>query len=146
MSAVGSVVVPLYREGLEFWSQLISECKRQVEAINSAIANHGQEQDGVLTVPSGEDLRVIKSGLPSTTLAATLNFHSWGPVIRGSVRGWEDQSMEYFPHEFELTLARDLDGAVVAIYDEGRSFSPRELACYLTQNFRRCFPALALPC
>ena len=145
MSAVGSSVVPLYEEGLEFWSRLSSECKRQVEAINKAITNHGSEDDKVSLLP-GEDLRLVKRGYPSTQLTASLNFQAWGPVIRGSIRGWEEQSLEYFPHEFEFAIAKDLDEAIVAIYEEGKSFSSKDLARYLMQIFRRCFPGLSLPC
>ena len=65
-------------------------------------------------------------------------------MISVSVTGDEAEDLEFFPQEFELPIATDLDGSIVAIFEEGRSFSPRELATYLAQSLRRCFPGLRL--
>jgi len=45
-----------------------------------------------------------------------------------------------------MPIATDLDNQIVAIYDEGRSFSPHEVASYLTQCFHRCHPHISFPC
>ncbi len=76
----------------------------------------------------------------------SINYCAWGPMLDGIITGQEDDDREFCPEEFSIPIARDLDGSVVAIFDEGRSFSANELAAFLMQSFRRCFPGLTLPC
>jgi hypothetical protein len=72
---------------------------------------------------------------PSTRVKLTLNFLSCGPKIDGTIDGQQTHGTGFLPHEFELPIAMDLDSQMVAIYDEGRSFSPHEVANDLTQYF-----------
>ena len=147
MSAASKpVATPLFHEGNEFWEELRSELQRQIEQINHAVFRNGcTEEDLVRWIPA-EGIRLLRSRNPSTGIQADLYFRSWGPVITGAITGYQDEDYRFVPEEFEILLARDLDGSVVAIFDEGRSFSPRELAAYLAQHFRRCFPDISLPC
>lgn len=147
MSAASKpAATPLFAEGTEYWQELVGELKRQTEGINQAAAQHGLPDECFIHWHPGAGVRLMRSQRPSTGIEADLNFHSWGPTISGSITGYEDEQSPFFPQEFEVMIARDLDGAVVAVFDEGRSFSPRELAAYLSQHFRRCFPEIALPC
>jgi hypothetical protein len=91
-------------------------------------------------------IHVVRKWYPSTEIEINLNFERWGPVIKTLVTGHQHEDLRFYPEEQEILLARDLDGKVVAVLGEGRSYSPRELACYLAQNLRRCFPDIALPC
>ena len=91
-----------------------------------------------------EDLRMSKSGHPSTTVKLIIGYYPWGPMLSLAITGHQTEDWEFFPEECEMPIAMDVDGSVVAIYEEGRSFSPRELATYLTQAFRRCFPGVCL--
>ena len=147
MSAASKpAATPLFAEGTEFWQELVAELKRQTEQINQAAAQHGLTDDHLVHWLPGAGVRLMRSQRPSTGIDADLHFRSWGPVISGSITGYEDDECRFFPEEFEVMIAKDLDGAVVAVFDEGRSFSPRELGAYLTQHFRRCFPDIPLPC
>lgn len=145
-AAQTSAAAPLFQEGSEFWQELLEECRKKVEAMNACAVHHGADTDDLLEWRRGGDLHIVKAGCPSTTVKAIIQFHAWGPVISVTVDGSEYEDTRFPREEFELPIAKDLDGEVVAIYDEGRSFSPRDLACYLAQSFHRCFPGVALPC
>lgn len=140
-AASASAPIPLYQEGKQYWQDLADECKRYVECVNATLVRHGIESDALLEcMVAAESLQIHKSRKPSTQIKLTLSFRSWGPVIAASVRD-QRSSVE----EFELPIAVDLDGQIVAIYDEGRSFSPHEVASYLKQSFHCCYPGISLP-
>ena len=136
---------PLRDEGLRFWDELVEECKKQADAINRVLSHHGRSDADFLECRASQQLHVIRSRFPSTTGRLTLSFERWGPVLSVSVNGFQRPDFEFRPEEFEMPLAKDGDGHVIAIFDEGRSLSPREVACLLMQRFRRCFPRIPLP-
>lgn len=145
MSAAAiSAPTPLYLEGNEYWKQLLDECKRQTEVINSVVSEKGLSSDYYVQCTTGPELRMLKSANPSTTVKLIIGFYAWGPMLSLAITGHQSDDWEFFPEECEMPVATDTDGAIVAIFDEGRSFSPRELAAYLTQAFRRCFPGVCL--
>ncbi len=146
MSAAASARTPLSQEGGEYWANLIAECQRRTQAINAVASQHGVPADSLIECRSGPHLNIFKPGCRLTSVKVSINYCSWGPMIDGIVTGLEDDDTEILPEEFTLQIAHDLDGSVIAIYDEGRSFSARELATFLMQSFRRCFPGLSLPC
>ena len=146
MSAASVAPVPLFRDGNEYWQELVSQCKQRVESINGAASSHGYGPDELVNWFSGAGIQLTKSGYPSTRIKAFINFQAWGPMICGVITGDQDSGLKFSAEEFEIPIARDLDGAIVGIFEEGRSFSPHDLACYLTQNFRRCYPGVSLPC
>lgn len=137
---------PLRDEGQRFWDELVEECKKQAEAINGVLSHHGRSAADFLECRTGRQLHVVRSRFPSTTGKIALNFERWGPVLSVSVNGYQRPEFEFHPEEFEMPLAKDGDGRIIAIFDEGRSLSPREVACLLMQRFRRCFPRIPLPC
>ena len=137
---------PLSEQGKAYWEDLIRECERATHAINGVAAQHGVKADDLIECHSSPDLHIFKPRCPSTDVRLRINYCSWGPMIDGFITGHEDDDREFCPEEFTVPIAKDLDGSVVAIYEEGRSFSPRELATYVMQSFRRCFPGLSLPC
>lgn len=146
MSAVTKpVATPLFHEGNQYWDELRSALQRQVEQINQAVFRDGSTEEDLVRWLPAAGIKLLRSRRPSTGIEIDLDFRSWGPVITGSINGYQDEDYRFLPHEFEFLLSRDLDGSVVAIFDEGRSFSPQELAAYLTQHFRRCFPGISLP-
>jgi hypothetical protein len=145
-AAVAGATVPLYLEGTKFWQELTDECREHVEAINRAVSAQGLSPDERVELMPGDDIYMRKRKFPSTRVEASLGLFSWGPVIRCKISGARDCDHHFLTYEFEMPIARDGDGKTVAIFDEGRSFSPREVACYLTQSFRRCFPSATLPC
>jgi hypothetical protein len=148
MSAATNLkMVPLFEEGNGYWSAFSAECKRQLEAINAVVAGRGlSNPEHLIQWESGQDIKMLRCCIPSTSIQASLTFHAWGPVISGSITDHQDEGFRFSTEEFEMMLARDLDGQVVAVFDEGKSFSPEEFASYLTQHFRRCFPGISLPC
>jgi hypothetical protein len=143
-AAAMSAPLPLVDEGNEYWNQLLEECKRQVENINSVVREKGLNTEHCVQCVTGPELRMFKSGNPSTTVKLIIGFYSWGPMLSLAITGHQSDDWEFFPEECEMPIATDVDGTTVAIFDEGRSFSPRELAAYLTQAFRRCFPGVCL--
>jgi len=146
-AASASAPIPLYDEGKKYWQDLTDECKRYVECVNATLARNGINADGLLQCSAAnESLYITKTGLPSTRVNLTLDFRSWGPVIGATVCGQQRDGKGFLPREFELPIAIDLDGQVVAIYDEGRSFSPHDVASYLKQCFHSCYPGVSLPC
>jgi hypothetical protein len=146
MSAAVMVRAPLGQEALAFWEDLIGECDRYTSAINAAISSQGVPPDQFLECGHEHELHMRKSTPPSPGVRMAIDFLSWGPVIRGRVTGQETKDSEFCVEEWEVPIAKDLDGAVIAIFDEGRSFSPQELARYVVQTFRPCYPAISLPC
>jgi hypothetical protein len=66
-------------------------------------------------------------------------------LIKISITGHQHEDLRFYPEEQEVPVARDLDGRTVAVFGEGRSFSPSEVAAYMAQRLRRCFPEMALP-
>ncbi len=143
-AAATSAPLPLFREGSEYWKQLTEECQRQTEAINSVAAQNGLSDKDCVCCTIEPELRILKSTYPSTLITVRIGFYLWAPMLSVALTGDEVEKLEFFPEEFEMPIARDLDGAIVAIFDEGRSFSAHELATYLTQRLRRCFPGLCL--
>lgn len=137
---------PLAEEGKTYWEDLIGECMRQIKAINDCASKHGLGADHLVRCVPDPGLHMLKSQYPSTSVKVSINYCPWGPMIDGIVTGYEDEDREFCPEEFTVPIAMDLDGSVVVVYEEGRSFSPAEFASFLTQNFRRCFPCLSLPC
>jgi hypothetical protein len=145
-AAAAQLTVPLYAEGTRFWQEVIAECRRHVRAINRTAMAEGVSSDHLVRLQPGPDLHIYKGGFPSTDVKALLSFFSWGPVIQCTMAGARDAEHRFLTNEFEMPIALDLDTKTVAIFDEGRSFSPFEVACYLTKVFRRCFPNVTLPC
>ena len=137
---------PLYQEGMNFWDQLSHLCKRRVAAINSVVNRDGLPREQQVEWVPDKGIHLTRAGYPSTTIKAHIEFHSWGPRISGVVTGHQSSDWRFAPEEFEFSLSKDLDGTVVAVFDEGLSLTPHACAAYLTQSFRRCFPHLALPC
>ena len=137
--------VPLYQEGKRFWQELLDECKRHVQAINSVAVERGISLESLVNFQPGTDIQMIKHGYPTTDVRALLSFFRWGPVIQCTIDGARDPEHRLLKAEFELPIARDLDGQTVAVFDEGRSFSPAEVASYLTQAFRGCYRNIPLP-
>lgn len=137
---------PLREQGLRFWEKLIEECKNQTDAINRVLSEHGRSASDFIECRPGHHLHLIRSRFPSTIAKVSISFERWGPVLSVIVTGHQRPEFEFHPEEFEMPLATDGDGSVVAVFDEGRSLSTREVACLLTQRFRRCFPRIPLPC
>lgn len=144
-SATAPAAVPLYQEGKRFWQELLDECKRHVQAINSVAVERGISLESLVQFLPGIDIQMVKRGYPTTDVKALLSFFLWGPVIQCTINGARDPEHRLLTAEFELPIARDLDGKTVAVFDEGRSFSPAEVACYLTQAFRGCYRNIPLP-
>jgi hypothetical protein len=144
MSAAGMSPLPLFHEGSEYWKQLTDECRAQAEIINSVVSESGLSEDHCVSCSSGSEFRILKATYPSTLIRLRIGFYSWAPMISVTVSGDEAEHLEFLPSEFEMPVSRDLDDSVIAIFDEGRSFSPRDLATYLSQTLRRCFPGLCL--
>jgi hypothetical protein len=144
MSAAGMAPLPLFQEGNEYWKQLTDECRRHAEVINLVASENGLSEDHCVHCTSGSEFRILKTTYPSTLIRLRIGFYSWAPMISVAVSGDEAENLEFFPSEFEMPVSKDLDGSVIAIFDEGRSFSPKELATYLAQTLRRCFPGLCL--
>lgn len=148
MSAV-SVQAPLphYTEALAFWDDFTLHCQRHVEAINAVILqNQLPEEHGVTWKSSHLAATISRDQYPSTEIKLQLAFEHWGPHVSGSVRGFQDEDLRFYPEEFEFTIAPDENCRMVAITTEGRSLCAHELAKYVAQNFRRCFPGISLPC
>jgi hypothetical protein len=145
-AAAARTTVPLYYEGNRFWQELLEECKRHVQAINSAAVARGISFESLVQLQPGSDIHMFKTGYPSTDVKALLSFFPWGPVIQCTISGARDAEHRLLTCEFEMPVARDLDGKIVAVFDEGRSFCPLEVASYLTQAFRGCFRNIPLPC
>jgi hypothetical protein len=142
-AAAASAPIPLYKEGKQYWQDLTDECQRYVECVNATLVRNGIDRDALLECTVAADsLQIATARRPSTNVKVVLDFRSWGPVIAATVRNQQSA----LPEEFELPLALDLDGQMVAIYDEGRSFSPHEVASYLKQSFHCCYPGISLPC
>ncbi len=145
MSAVAvSAPIPLFQEANAYWQELIQECKRQMDAMNEILSQHGVPEDDRVTWTHGSQMQINRSQLPSTKVQFNMQFYPWGPMISGTVTGDQAGDLKFAPEEFDLVIAKDLDESVVAIIDEGRSLTPREVALFLTQNFRRCFPCISL--
>jgi hypothetical protein len=139
--------LPLYHEGLAFWEDLMRESEQHAKAINSVALAHGLEAGHLVEWKSGRGIiGIARKWYPSTDITVSLTFERWGPVIKVLVTGYQHEDLRFYPEEHEVVIARDLDGRTVAVLGEGRSYSPREFACYLSQHLRRCFPDLALPC
>lgn len=132
--------------GMLFWERLVMECKEQIQAINSALLKHGDGLIDRVEMRADEQLQLIKTQYPSTTVYASIDFERWGTVIRVSIRGHQRPDFGFYPEDFEMPLATDSDGTTVAVFDEGKSLRPAELAAFLVQTFRRCFPRISLPC
>jgi len=137
---------PLRAEGARFWENLIRESRRQTEAINRLLSDNGKHRDYFVECVEGQNLQLVRSRYPTTTAQVNIAFEQWGPVLNLSVTGHQTPHLAFHQQEFELPIAADGDGSIVAIYDEGRGFSPREMACFVLQFFRRCFPGMSLPC
>ena len=147
MSAVSSSTYPpLFQEGNKYWQRLVEEFRRQVKAVNAALAENGCKESELSESQDANAIQLTKSGYPSTTITAALRFFPWGPVIQGTIAGQQAADRRFVPGQFEFPIATDLDGETVAIFDEGRSFSPQEVASYLAQSFHRCYPGVSLPC
>jgi hypothetical protein len=145
-AAPAPVPAPLREEGMRFWEQLIDECRRQTNCINQTLYEHGRSPADYVECRAGAHLQIIRERFPSTTAKVDIAFERWGPVIGVLINGYQKPGFEFHQEEFEIPLARDVDGSVVAVFDEGRSLCPREVASLLVQHFRRCFPRISLPC
>jgi hypothetical protein len=138
--------IPLFQEGRRFWQDLINECRRLTDAINAAALSDGFSSDELIRCETEADIRMLKGGYPSTDVSVKMDFRSWGPVIIAAITGQQNSARRFTSSQIEIPIARDLDGSVIAIFDEGRSFSAHDLTRFLVQSFRRCFPAVSLPC
>jgi hypothetical protein len=147
MSSAAPAPLPLFHEGSDYWENLGRECRRLMDSINAAALNHGLPADYLVEWAPGSQIRLVRHRCPSTEVTLSISFERWGPTIHGTVTGHEEEDLRFYPEELEVPLARDPDDeGVIAVLGEGRSLSAREFACFLAQNFRRCFPGMALPC
>jgi hypothetical protein len=147
MSAV-TVRAPLphYGEALAYWDELTLQCRRHVKAINAVIGdNQRSETESVQWQPGSLSVAMFRDSYPSTEIKLNLMFEHWGPKICGSIRGHQEKDLRFYPEEFEFGVCCDQDDNTVAVTSEGRGLSPHELAKYVAQNFRRCFPGVTLP-
>jgi hypothetical protein len=139
--------LPLYQEGLAFWQELMHESERHVDAINRVAISRGLESVHLVEWKSGRNLiGIVRKWYPSTEITLSLSFERWGPMIRVLITGYQHEDLRFYPEEHEVPVAEDLDGNTVAVFGEGRSYSPREFSRYIAQHLRRCFPETALPC
>lgn len=145
-AAAAPTTARLSQEGKRYWEDLVAECKRQADAINRVVSEHGSGAGHLIEGRPGPHLHLVKAECPSTSVELSINYCSWGPMIDAVITGYEEEDLQFCPEELTIPIARDLDGKVVAIFEEGRSFSTCELATFFMQNFRRCFPGLSLPC
>ena len=145
-AAISMARIPLAQEGLSYWEELAEQCKRQTALINDALTNCGAGDDQKVDWIDGPEIRMLRRSYPSTSVTLRLDMHSWGPTISGTITGRETEDLQFASEEFEFLVAKDLDDSTVAVFGEGRSFSPRELSAYVAQNFRRCYPELSIPC
>ena len=146
-AASASASLPLFAEGTKYWRELTDECRGYVECVNSTLLRNGIDSEGLLQLSAGpESLQISKPRFPSTVVDLTLRFNSSGPSIVVTVRSQKNDGKNSLPKEFELPIAMDLDDSVVAIYDEGRSFSPHQVASYLTTHFHHCYGTIVFPC
>jgi hypothetical protein len=144
-AATATALAPLFQEGSTYWEELVRECRRNMDAINSAVMAHGLPPDHLVEWAPGRQIRLVRRRCPSTEVALDISFERWGPTITGTVTGYQEEDMRFYPEEIEVPLARDGDEGIVGIFGEGRSVSARELATMVTQIFRRCFPGISLP-
>jgi hypothetical protein len=144
-AATSPAPVPLLEEGLVYWEEFASECRRNMEAINAVALDHGLAVEQLIEWIPGRHIGMLRQQNPSTEIKVSVSFERWGPVVSGTIKGQQQDDLCFYPEELEVPLGRDEDG-MVAILGEGRSLSPREFACYLAQRFRRCFPDFSLPC
>jgi hypothetical protein len=147
-AAVSPALVPtrLREEGVQFWGQLVEECKNQIQSINRSLSDKDRNATDRVEYRADEQLSLRRSVCPSTIITVSIAFEHWGPIIRVRIAGHQTPELAFQPEEFELPLALDVDGSTVAIFDEGRSLRPREVACLLAQSFHRCFPGISFPC
>jgi|GEM_PF-2286884 len=147
MSAVAvQVTVPHYAEALTYWDELTMQCRRHVEAINAVIeTNNLPEPYGVTWRTGRFNVSMGRDFYPSTEISLYLTFEPWGPKISASVRGYQEEDVRFYPEEFDFAVGSDEYGHPIGISGEGRSLSPHELAKYVAQNFRRCYPGISLP-
>jgi hypothetical protein len=131
---------------MRFWEDLTQECKKQIGALNRALSKHGVADADHVEFHTGRQLRLIRSSYPSTTIDVNMVLEQWGPVLRVCIAGHKASRLGLLQEEFEMPVATDVDGCIVGVFDEGRSLCPRELASYLAQHFRHCFPRISLPC
>lgn len=143
-AATSPALSPLYQKATKYWEELVEECKKQTEAINACAKKHGFSDEHLIELICGSCIQMRRSHLPSTRIEAGLSFLPWGPAVTGTVTGYDDDGTSFGHEEFELLIATDLDGSIIAIVEEGRSLLPGDVARYLTQNFRRCFPGVSL--
>jgi hypothetical protein len=143
-AATISAPIPLFQEANQYWQELISECKHHVDTINAILAEHGVPEDDRVVWTTGPQMQICCSHLPSTKVQFNMQFYPWGPMISGTVTGDQTEDLKFAPEEFDFVIAKDLDDTVVAIIDEGRSLCPREVALFLIQHLRRCFPCISL--
>jgi len=146
MSAAAPAPLPLYREGLAFYEEVANELRRLVEAVNALALASGLSGDQLVEWAPGRSIGVIRKEYPSTEIRSDLEFEHWGPVIKVSIRGHQEEDLPFYPEDLEIPVGVDLDDNVVAIFGEGKSLTAHELACYLAQSLRRCFPGMVLPC
>jgi hypothetical protein len=137
---------PTQEERIGYWDQFTEECRKQIATINATLADHGKSSADCVQCHCGPELRLIRLRYPSTEIKAVLALEHWGSSINVRITGHQTPEFGFYPEEAEFPLARDLNGSVIAIYEEGKSLEARELASYLTQHFRRCFPRISLPC
>jgi hypothetical protein len=143
-AATVSAPIPLFQEANTYWQELMQECKLQIDTINAILAEHDVPPDDRIAWAPGPRMQMSRPQLPSTKVQFNMQFYPWGPMISGTVTGDQADDLKFAPEEFDLVIAKDLDDSVVAIIDEGRSLCPREVALFLTQNFRRCFPCISI--
>jgi hypothetical protein len=146
MSAASPAPLPLYKEGLVFYEELANESRSLMDAINAAALDSGLASEHLVEWVPGRGIGMIRKEFPSTEIRSILAFEHWGPVMKVSIRGHQEEDLPFYPEDLEIPLGVDLDDNVVAIFGEGRSLTPHELACYLAQSLRRCFPEMVLPC
>lgn len=144
-AAISMARIPLAQEGMSYWEELAEQCKRQTALINGALSDRGAGEDEMVKWSEGPEIHMVRRAYPSTSITMRMELHSWGPTISGMITGWETGDLQFACEEFEFLVAKDLDDSTVAVFGEGRSFSPRELATYVAQNFRRCYPELSIP-
>ncbi len=147
MSAVSQATVPFYQQALAYWSDLRLQCQKQVEAINSVVEENNLSQwEKVQWRPGSMSFAMLCTSLPSTVITLSLDFEHWGPKVTGCIRGEQEDSLHFYPEDFEFPITFDDDDSVVAVIHEGRSLTPLEFAKFVVQNFRRSYPGISLPC
>ena len=120
------IPTPLREEGIQFWKQLIEECKNRVSAINCSLSAQDRDSKDQIELRAGEYLSLSRLRYPSTLIAVRITFEHWGQSSEWILQVTKNRRSDSRTKSWSCRWPQMLTEALSPFLMKAAAFGPRE--------------------